>query len=85
MTQIECKPYGCSLSEESCAQRHARAQEPGRAGRARAPYTLCRECGDGRERWVRLGRKRYEAPQTVPDLKRINERRQEVYIPRRGQ
>lgn len=82
--QIECIPYRCSLSAESCAARHALAQEPGRVGRARAHLVHCRGCAEGRERWVALGKKRREAASCGP---RPSKRplASEAYAPRVGQ
>lgn len=83
--QIWCGPYGCTLSVGSCAGRYARAQEPGRVGRARHHLAHCKECEEGRARFVALGSKPKLAPQTVPDLRRIRETSLAVYIPRTGQ
>lgn len=53
--QIRCEPYACTLSEESCAARHARSLVPPRAGLVRHQHVHCAGCAEGAERAARLG------------------------------
>lgn len=64
--QIECVPYRCSLSAASCAARYAFASMPPQRMVSRSHVALCGGCDEGRERWVRLGSVKREAPVYAP-------------------
>ena len=84
MKHIVCQPYGCTLSEASCAARHARTLLEPRHGLRRHDFALCVGCPDGAERVERLGVKSHATAKAGVDFRGVRSASLSVYVPRVG-
>ncbi len=84
MSQIRCEPYACTLSEESCAARHARSLVPPRAGLARHQHVHCAGCVEGAGRAARLGAVSSARAKAGVDFRGHRAKSLSVYVPRNG-
>lgn len=84
MKQIVCQPYGCTLSEASCAARHARTLLEPRHGLKRHDFGLCVGCEEGRERVERLGAVSHAAAKAGVDFRGVRSASLATYVPRVG-
>lgn len=82
--QIRCEPYRCTISEASCAARHARSQVAPRAGLVRHAHTLCVTCPEGAERAARLGATSDASAKAGVDFRGHRAKALAVYVPRNG-
>lgn len=82
--QIRCEPYACTLSEESCAARHARTLVAPRHGLRRHEHVHCAGCAEGAERAARLGVVSGATAKAGVDFRGIRSKSLEVYAPRNG-
>lgn len=84
MKLIVCQPYGCTLSEASCAARHARTLLDPRRGLKRHDFALCVGCADGAERVERLGTVSTAAAKAGVDFRGVRSASLATYVPRNG-
>ena len=82
--QIRCEPYACTLSEASCAARHARTLVAPRHGLRRHEHVHCAGCVEGAERAARLGVTSSATAKAGVDFRGVRARSLEVYVPRVG-